>query len=82
MIPTVMTPLVTMAGTAMSEYDPTRRVPRGHRRVTRQGGETRDVSLDAQELESGTRRRQRQEAEDRRILRELPPHWDIFSEQK
>ncbi len=64
----------------MAEYDPHRRIPRRHRSATLKGGETRDVSLDAQEIGSTTRRRQQQDAEDRRILRELPPHWDVFSE--
>lgn len=66
----------------MSAYDPHRRVPRGHRRAALKGGETRDVSLDAQEIGSSTRQRQQQASEDRRILREIPPHFDVFKENE
>lgn len=65
----------------MNTYDSHRRVARGHHRVVFRGGETRDVSLDNEEIGSTTQRRQQQEQEDRRIINELPPHWDVFSER-
>lgn len=64
----------------MAAYSSKRRVPRRHRRVTLRGGETRDVSLSADEIGSATRKRQNEQEEDRRILREIPPHWDVFKE--
>ncbi|MCI1219040.1 MAG: hypothetical protein LKF99_00650 [Bifidobacterium sp.] len=65
----------------MSAYDPSRRVPRAHRRVVVQGTERFDA--DGVKLESDDMRteHQREVDDDRRILGELPPHWAVFSER-
>lgn len=60
---------------------PLRRVPRGHRRVVREGTERFDadgVKLDPEDAVSA---KARLADDDRRILGELPPHWGIFSER-
>ncbi|MDF7663415.1 hypothetical protein PT282_01795 [Bifidobacterium sp. ESL0763] len=71
----------------MGGYDPTRRSARRHHRVTREGSERFDV--DEADLgltgveESGVEgsKDARSRDDDARILRELPPHWGIFSER-
>lgn len=60
---------------------PLRRVPRGHRRVVREGTERFDadgVKLDPEDAVSA---KAQLADDDRRILGELPPHWGIFSER-
>ncbi|WEV70132.1 hypothetical protein OZX73_07215 [Bifidobacterium sp. ESL0775] len=65
----------------MMAYDPHRRSPRVHKRVVRKGNERFDV--DGVEPDPSDRRPQgsKQRDDDNRILRELPPHWGIFSER-
>lgn len=60
-------------------YDPHRRTPRRHRRVTLPGTELFDA--DGVKLEPGDRRTeaQRNADDDARILGELPPHWAVFN---
>ncbi|WEV64404.1 hypothetical protein [Bifidobacterium sp. ESL0732] len=62
-------------------YDPNRRSSRTHKRVVRKGNERFDV--DGVELDPEDRRPKgsKQHDDDSRILRELPPHWGIFSER-
>lgn len=62
-------------------YDASRRTPRGHRRVVMRGTERFDA--DGVKLEPGDMRTREQRAadDDRRILGELPPHWDVFRER-
>ncbi|WEV52671.1 hypothetical protein [Bifidobacterium sp. ESL0704] len=62
-------------------YDPNRRSSRVHRRVVRKGSERFDV--DGVEPDPSDRRPRgsKQQDDDSRILRELPPHWGIFSER-
>ncbi|MCO6558844.1 MAG: hypothetical protein J6575_05415 [Bifidobacterium sp.] len=62
-------------------YDPNRRSSRAHKRVVRQGNERFDV--DGVELDPEDRRPKGSKLhdDDSRILRELPPHWGIFSER-
>jgi hypothetical protein len=59
-------------------YDPSRRVPRGHKRVVRKG--TEKITSDFSDLATGsvTRRKLDEQAEDQEILREIPPHWSTF----
>lgn len=66
------------AAAAGRAYDPHRRVPRGHHRVTRKGTERFEVGLEDVGGGSATVRRLEQEDEDRRIVREIPPHWSTF----
>lgn len=65
-----------------SGYSSTRRTPRRHKRVVRQGTELFDA--DGVKLEPGDMRtqRQREADDDRRILNELPPHWAVFNERE
>lgn len=71
----------------MAGYDPTRRSARRHKRVTREGSERFDVDdadLGLSNLETqahGESRVAKARDDDARILRELPPHWGIFSER-
>lgn len=66
----------------MSEYSATRRTPRKHKRVVREGTEHFDA--DGVKLEPGDMLTERQRAadDDRRILGELPPHWAVFNEKQ
>lgn len=76
----------------MTRYDPTRRVPRGHRRSTRRGSEffEDDSSLTGPDAgvddeDADARRDDRfvgDENDDDRILSELPPHWAVFTERE
>lgn len=62
-------------------YDSRRRSPRGYKRVVRTGTERFDIDgVDAEALDSNVRS-DKQHEDDSRILRELPPHWGIFSER-
>lgn len=63
------------------EYSSSRRTPRQHKRVVRQGTEWFDA--DGVKLEPGDMQteQQRQAEDDRRILNELPPHWAVFKER-
>lgn len=63
---------------ARPSYDPSRRVPRGHKRVVRKGTEKCDSDFSDIVGHSATRRKLNEEAEDREILREIPPHWSTF----
>ncbi|WEV72178.1 hypothetical protein [Bifidobacterium sp. ESL0790] len=71
----------------MAGYDPTRRSARRHKRVTREGSERFDVDdadLGLSEFASegqGASKDAKDRDDDARILRELPPHWGIFSER-
>lgn len=78
-------PAHSRAGTSQGDDGgrprPLRRVPRGHRRVVREGTERFDadgVKLDPEDAVSA---KARLADDDRRILGELPPHWGIFSER-
>ncbi len=64
------------------EYSATRRTPRRHKRVVRQGNELFDA--DGVKLEPGDMRteQQRQADDDRQILGELPPHWAVFESRQ
>ncbi|MEJ5921051.1 hypothetical protein WD012_01775 [Bifidobacterium thermophilum] len=62
-------------------YDPHRRTPRRHRRVTMQGTERFDADGVKLEPSDMLTARQRDADDDRRILGELPPHWAVFSER-
>lgn len=64
------------------EYSATRRTPRRHKRVVRQGTELFDA--DGVKLEPGDMctEQQRQADDDRRILGELPPHWAVFESRQ
>lgn len=61
---------------------PLRRVPRGHRRVVREGTERFDADGVKLDPEDAVSRKARLADDDKRILGELPPHWGIFSERE
>lgn len=61
---------------------PLRRVPRGHRRVVREGTERFDADGVKLDPEDAVSRKARLADDDKRILGELPPHWGIFSERQ
>lgn len=60
-------------------YDPTRRTPRHHKRVVRQGTELFDPDGVKLEPSDVLTEAQRAADDDRRILGELPPHWAVFN---
>lgn len=61
---------------------PLPRVPRGHRRVVREGTERFDADGVKLDPEDAVSPRARLADDDKRILNELPPHWGIFSERQ
>ena len=63
------------------EYSATRRTPRQHRRVVRQGTERFDADGVKLEPSDVMTPRQRDADDDQRILNELPPHWAVFNER-
>lgn len=65
----------------MSQYDPSRRSPRIHVRVVREGSELFDAGGVKPEPSDALTLQQRDVDDDNRILGELPPHWAIFSER-
>ncbi|WP_171002610.1 hypothetical protein [Bifidobacterium moukalabense] len=65
----------------VSGYSATRRTPRKHRRVVRQGTELFDADGVKLEPSDVLTDRQRAADDDKRILTELPPHWAVFSER-
>ena len=62
-------------------YSATRRTPRKHKRVVRQGTELFDADGVKLEPSDMMTERQREADDDKRILTELPPHWAQFSER-
>lgn len=74
-----------MAGSAVEgdarSYSATRRTPRKHKRVVRQGTELFDADGVKLEPSDMMTERQREADDDKRILTELPPHWAQFSER-
>ncbi|SCC79854.1 hypothetical protein GA0061077_0858 [Bifidobacterium commune] len=62
-------------------YDSQRRSPRGHKRVVRAGAERFDIDGVEVDASDSDVRSSKQSEDDSRILRELPPHWGIFSER-
>ncbi|MEE1296089.1 MAG: hypothetical protein UHD09_04440 [Bifidobacterium sp.] len=68
-------------GTHAAPYDPNRRVPRAHRRVSVRGTERFDADGVKREAADELTSAQRAAEDDRRILSELPPHWGVFEER-
>lgn len=66
----------------MSGYSSTRRTPRRHKRVVREGTELFDADGVKQEPSDMMTERQREADDDNRILTQLPPHWGVFSERE
>ncbi|NEG55010.1 hypothetical protein [Bifidobacterium platyrrhinorum] len=66
----------------MSEYSPTRRTPRKHKRVVREGTERFDADGVKLEPADMMTERQREADDDKRILGELPPHWAVFNDKR
>lgn len=62
-------------------YDPHRRTPRRHHRVTLRGTERFDADGVKLEPSDTLTAEQRAADDDQRILGELPPHWAVFSER-
>jgi hypothetical protein len=64
-------------------YNSQRRSPRGYKRVVRAGSERFDVDGVGLEVDGSDSDvpGSKQSEDDSRILRELPPHWGIFSER-
>lgn len=65
----------------VSGYCASRRTPRKHKRVGRQGTELFDADGVKLEPSDVLTDRQRAADDDKRILTELPPHWGVFSER-
>ena len=65
----------------VSGYCTSRRTPRKHKRVVRQGTELFDADGVKLEPSDVLTDRQRAADDDKRILTELPPHWGVFSER-
>lgn len=65
----------------VSGYCASRRTPRKHKRVVRQGTELFDADGVKLEPSDVLTDRQRAADDDKRILTELPPHWGVFSER-
>lgn len=63
----------------MSSYDASRRSPRKHVRVVRQGSERFDADGVKEEPSDLLTQQQRLREDDQRILGELPPHWAVFN---
>lgn len=68
-------------GETPQAYSATRRTPRKHKRVVRQGTELFDADGVKLEPSDMMTERQRDADDDKRILTELPPHWAQFSER-
>lgn len=66
----------------MGEYSSTRRTPRRHKRVVREGTERFDADGVKLEPSDMMTERQREADDDKRILNELPPHWAVFNEKR
>lgn len=66
----------------MSGYSASRRTPRKHRRVVREGTERFDADGVKLEPSDMLTERQREADDDQRILGELPPHWGVFRERE
>lgn len=63
-------------------YSATRRTPRKHKRVVRQGTERFDADGVKLEPSDMLTERQREADDDKRILGELPPHWAVFNDKR
>lgn len=62
-------------------YDSQRRSPRGHKRAVRAGTERLDIDGVEVDASCNDVHSSKQSEDDSRILRELPPHWGMFSER-